>query len=332
MRKYLFKAISLLCILALLTALVACGNGESGNTESGEIVYHTVSFNTNGGTAIASVEVRNGRKISEPEIPVLENYIFCHWEMSDGRTWFFDSKSVTEDITLDAVWIKAEDLFGLAPMPDGNGIMITEIKRQEEFSLLKIPSVINGKEVRGIADGAFIGVHKNHAERIVFPDTLTYIGAEAFTNASEVILNFTGTVTYLGESAFDNAASLSKISLGEGLESIAYRAFMNCTSLRTIDIPKGVTVIEENAFEMCSSLVTIVLPASLTSVESNAFEDCDKLKTVFYHGTEQEYDNMSIASGNEKLEDARVYYYSEEEPAEEGVFWHYDRNGSPVIW
>lgn len=332
MRKYLIKIISLLCILSLVTALAACGNGEQEQTEDGGIVYRTVSFNTNGGTPIASIEVRDGRKISQPEIPTLENYIFSHWEMPDGRTWFFDSKSVTADITLDAIWIKAEDLFGLAPMPDGNGIMITEIKLQEEFSLLKIPSVINGKEVRGIGDGAFQGIHDGYATKIVFPETLTYAGDDAFGNVTEVTLSFTGSFTHIGESAFDNVTSLTKISLAKSMENIPYRAFMNCTSLKTVDVPEGVTVIEENAFEMCESLVTIVLPAELTTVESNAFEDCEAIKTVFYHGTEEQYDSIEIANGNETLEDARVYYYSEEKPAEEGAFWHYDKNHSPVIW
>ncbi len=329
---YIKRIIALICACTLLSAFTACNGGNKESNNNDEVVYHTITFDTNGGTPVESMEVRHGSHAHEPELPVLENYIFCSWRMPDGRTWFFDSKSVTEDVSLEAVWIKADDLFELAPMPDSDGIMITKIRRQEEFALLKIPSVINGKTVVGISEGAFSSLHKRYATSILFPDTLTYIGEQAFAVNNEVSLTFTGEVSYLGEEAFKNNTMLTEIALCEGLEKIPFCAFMGCTSLKTLDIPEGVITIEENAFEDCVAMRTIVLPSTLTLVESGAFKDCDNLKSVFFRGSEEQFDSLEIDGENNCLEDAKIYFYSEEEPTEDGMFWHYGKNNTPVIW
>ena len=50
--------------------------------------------------------------------------------------------------------------------------------------------------------------------------------------------------------------------------------------------------------------------------------------------TAEEWEILSanIDVGNDHLLDATRYYYSEEEPAEEGNFWHYDENGEIAVW
>ena len=116
------------------------------------------------------------------------------------------------------------------------------------------------------------------------------------------------------------------------MTSIPFMAFFECSSLKTIAIPEGVTKIEENAFEGCSSLVTVVLPASLERIEDSGFAYCSSLKTVFYKGTEEQLDAIEISDSNEALANAKVYFYSETEPTEEGLWWHFDSSNSPVIW
>jgi hypothetical protein len=136
----------------------------------------------------------------------------------------------------------------------------------------------------------------------------------------------------IGEKAFCKTTKLNSIKLGVGMETIPFEAFSACTALRTIDIPEGVTLIEENAFESCSAMVTVVLPASLTEIENGAFEGCSKIKSVFFKGTQAQFDAINMAPGNEAVELSDVYYYSEEEPSQPELYWHYDKNGAPVIW
>ena len=293
---------------------------------------YTITLNSNGGTAIEPIKVLHGHHATQPDDPVLSNYIFCRWELPDGKTWVFDIKKVESDITLDAIWIKAETLFDVEPIPETSDIAITKIKKQEEFTLLKVPSVINGKTVVEIADGAFEGVHQTYAKNILIPETVTRIGENAFKSIIDVNIVFAGTITYLGEGAFEGSNCITYLKLGEGLESIPYRAFANCSKLTTLDLPSSVTLIDENAFDNCSSLLTIVIPETLTTIANSAFEDCDLLKTVFYKGTPEQFENIEISGRNDLFEDAKICYYSEEEPTEEGSFWHYGKNGMPTIW
>ena len=267
-----------------------------------------------------------------PKDPTLENYIFCRWQTSAGRSFFFEYYPVEEDLALEAIWIKATDLFELAPMPDSQGVMITDIKRQEEFTNLIIPSVINGKTVEGLGDEAFSSIVESHAKKIVFPETIHYIGDSALEYISTVEFTLRGTVSHVGEKAFYKTTKLNSVKLGVGIERIPFEAFAMCTSLRTIDIPEGTTLIEENAFEGCSAMVTVVLPASLAEIENGAFESCSKIKSVFFKGTQAQFDAIKMAPGNESVELADIYYYSEEEPAQPELYWHYDKNGTPVIW
>lgn len=329
--KLMIRAVAFITVLTLLPLFAACGTGESNETtDSAE--YHTITFNTNGGSEISDMEVRHGKIAAAPKDPTLENYVFCRWQTAEGRAFFFDYYNVESDLDLEAIWIKATDLFALAPMPDSDGVMITDIKRQEEFTSLLIPSVINGKTVEGIGAEAFAGVVESHAKEIIFPSTIRYVEEGAFQYISEVEITFSGTFTHIEESSFEGAVTVEKIKLGQGLETIPFCSFSLCSALRAIDIPEGVTSIEENAFEGCEALRTVVLPATLISVENGAFDDCNAVKSVFYSGTEEQFHKITFASGNDAIEEAALYFFSEEEPEEEGVYWHYDKNGSPIIW
>lgn len=332
MQKTLVRIIAALCIFTLIPIFSSCNseNKNSNNTQSSS--YHTITFDTKGGSKIADITVKHGSFAKEPSPPTLENYVFCRWQTSQGRAFFFDIYYVEEDLELEAIWIKADDLFELAAMPDSNGIMITDIKRQEDFDVLYVPKIINGKTVEGIGTNAFKKTSTSHASTIVFPDTVRYVESSAFAGISEVNIILGGTLTHIEESSFDGTIHISSIKLGVGITAIPYRSFWSCSSLKSINIPEGVTVIQENAFELCENLTTIVLPSTLTTIENSAFEECSSLKTVFFCGTQEQYFTVSSALGNESISNATIYFYSEEQPSQDGYFWHYDKNSTPTIW
>ena len=70
---------------------------------------------------------------------------------------------------------------------------------------------------------------------------------------------------------------------------------------------KIVTTVEENAFEGCSSMLTMVLPATLTTVEDSAFANCKNIKSIFFGGTEEQFDAISVADSNEALSRADLF-------------------------
>ena len=99
-------------------ALVACG----GKSEE-KVPPHTVTFNSNGGSEVASQTVEHKGKVTEPTKPTKSDekgdYVFLDWR--NGETlWSFDTDRVLKDITLTARWLdKYEVTFKGA---DGNVI------------------------------------------------------------------------------------------------------------------------------------------------------------------------------------------------------------------
>lgn len=65
----------------------------------------TVSFNSDGGSAVAAVSVNKGEKIQAPALPTKDGYKFLGWFLADAL-WNFQENAVTADITLVAKWIK----------------------------------------------------------------------------------------------------------------------------------------------------------------------------------------------------------------------------------
>lgn len=72
-----------------------------------EINYYTVTFDSNGGTNIDSVVIKENDVIIEPSSPEKEGYTFEYWEL-DGKQYDFNTK-VTSEITLIAKWQEVEE-------------------------------------------------------------------------------------------------------------------------------------------------------------------------------------------------------------------------------
>ena len=74
-----------------------------------ETTYYTVTFDSEGGTAVAPSEVLKGLTVSTPTPPTKEQsgdkgYVFEYWYLSDENTAYDFATPVTENITLTAKW------------------------------------------------------------------------------------------------------------------------------------------------------------------------------------------------------------------------------------
>ena len=70
---------------------------------SEDYIYHTVTFNSNGGSPIESQRVKHGDKIKRPEDPTKEGNHLVSWRYQN-EDWSFAGYVVTEDMTLVADW------------------------------------------------------------------------------------------------------------------------------------------------------------------------------------------------------------------------------------
>lgn len=331
MKKTFIKLLCFVCVLMLtVMPLLSCNSNDNKETEAPSNL-HTVKFNSNGGSYISDIEVRDGQKIAEPTTPTRENYIFLYWE-NDNRRWIFSTREVTEDITLSALWISAAELFKIEPTDNPDELLISGFSTQKSIHNLVIPEKINGKTVVGFTDGAFESIHEEHAEHLTIPATVRSIGENSFKNISKVHIKFLNEVNSINVSSFENCDLLETVKLGSGITVIPYRCFFDASALVTIDIPEGATLIEENAFSSCTAMRTIVLPSTLTTIEDSAFLDCSELTVVFFKGTEKQFDAINISKNNDELLAAKTYFYSETQPTSSGDFWHYDKNNTPILW
>lgn len=114
-------------------------------------------------------------------------------------------------------------------------------------------------------------------------------------------------------------------------ETIGSYTFANCKSLLSVEVP-SCTRIEDNAFMGCNDLDYILLGKSLTSIGDNATTGCSKLTNIYYGGSSKDdWDGIVIGSGNDRISEAKLFYYSSQEPIAEGDYWHYV-NGNISIW
>ena len=141
-------------------------------------------------------------------------------------------------------------------------------------------------------------------------------------------------VVRIAADAFMGCTDIERIIIPNSITSIGSRAFMNCTNLFTVSIPDGVANLFAATFGGCTNLSVIVLPATITSIGYNAFNGCTNLAKVYFKGTPSDWVKITIDStGNEPLQNATIYYYSEKPNTEEIVadYWHYV-DGDIIEW
>lgn len=118
------------------------------------------------------------------------------------------------------------------------------------------------------------------------------------------------TITLIEESAF-MGSSLGGINL-ENVTEIMWNAFKNVSSLYECKLSSGLNVfggvIYQSMFENCTHLHIIHIPKHIESIQENAFAGCSNLGTVYFEGTKEQWDAISISAGNDVLSEATIYY------------------------
>ena len=79
-------------------------------------------------------------------------------------------------------------------------------------------------------------------------------------------------------------------------------------SIHSVTLPEGIVTICEGAFQLCDWLKKVYLPKTLKNIFTDAFLGSAGITDVYYAGTEEEWNGISIQSGNECLTNANIHY------------------------
>lgn len=102
-----FKALPIILAIAVFSVFAFLPlTGCSKKNET----YYTVTFDSNGGSAVASVSVRSGDTVERPEDPTRDGCTFSDWFMDKGfaMRWDFETEKVIADTTLYAKWLNSD--------------------------------------------------------------------------------------------------------------------------------------------------------------------------------------------------------------------------------
>ncbi len=167
--------------------------------------------------------------------------------------------------------------------------------------------------IKKIANGVFCDCIT--LKRIVLPDSLTYIGNEAFIGSGIEEINIPDKVEVIKNSTFNYCANLKNLKFGKNLKKIEKFAFSFCDSLESIVLPENVEEIE--AFALSGSNIKyIYLPNSVTKIDDNAFVRSTKLENIEIGKDNKKYCSIDGVIFNKDM--TTLVYYP---PAKKDTFY-----------
>lgn len=251
---------------------------------------------------------------------------------SIGKSSFFGCSGLTSIITPDSVTTIGDDAFfrcsGLTSitLPDsvtsiGNFVFcycwgltsitipdsITTIGHYAFYDCDALTNITIPDGVTTIGEYAFSDC--SGLTSITIPDSVTTIGDGAFSYCSGLTsITIPDSVTSIGSFTFQYCTNLKNVTIPGSVKNTGEQVFYNCTRLTSVTLSDGVTYIGTSAFRYCDKLTSVTFPETLTSIDEHAFENCTNLSDVYYYGNESEWNDISIAVGNECITDAKVNY------------------------
>ena len=160
-------------------------------------------------------------------------------------------------------------------------------------SLLNI-NIIEGNPEYSSVDG--VVYNKDKSNLIYCPNGKTSV-------------NILDSVDSIREYAFAWCEGLTSINIPDSIDNIGEGVFEGCESLTSITIPDNVRSIDSYAFAWCSNLTSIIIPNDIERIDSTAFKDCENLADVYYSGSQEEWNNISIElDDNDALFSANIHF------------------------
>ncbi len=172
--------------------------------------------------------------------------------------------------------------------------------------------------VTGVAGGAFKGC--SGLVSVMIPSGVTSIGYQAFYSCSgltsftvapenpsykslEGVLCDKPGKTLIQYPCGKNGA----YTIPDSVQELSM-AFHNCLGLTQVTIPAGMQYIVDLAFMGCKNLKSVTIPDSVTRIGSLSFLSCSALSDIYYLGTQEQWDAITIGASNAPLLNATLHF------------------------
>lgn len=141
---------------------------------------------------------------------------------------------------------------------------------------ISIPARIDGCAVDALSDDCF---KESPLKRIELPDTLRYIGNDAFFRSKIEQITLPKYLVSLGSWCFAHCYNLKSVAFKDGITLIPNNCFRGCISLKNVRLPKTLDFIAYGAFCGCENLENIIIPKNVDTIAHQAFYSCG-LKSI----------------------------------------------------
>ncbi|MBQ2880553.1 MAG: leucine-rich repeat domain-containing protein, partial [Anaerotignum sp.] len=258
--------------------------------------------------------------IDEPEagIPAQESTVPTEEDVSSELTLFGDYA----DDTMELAWGECGDNLTWSLVVDldytliisGTGEMYDYTADSQPWDDYKddISEVVVEDGVTSVGGYAFYTY--SGLTSVSLPDELAEIGDMAFCGTGLTEVTVPASVTYIGGDAFA-ASALETVTMLCSPSSWDL-AFEECLSLTEVVLPDHMTSISYGAFHICTALTEITIPSAMEHISESAFGMCYNLENVYYNGTEEEWNEITIGENNEYLTGATIHFTEAEVSAE----------------
>lgn len=138
------------------------------------------------------------------------------------------------------------------------------------------------------------------------PNSVVYIGFQAFFSCGLVTVTIPNSVTSLGGSAFLYCSDLKSVIISNQLTYIAEKTFEGCNSLTSVTIPNSVTRIGKSAFSGCFKLSSITFGSSIKSIDDYAFSSHINLTELILPPSVETIGQCAFAGWDSKLASVNI--------------------------
>ncbi len=135
------------------------------------------------------------------------------------------------------------------------------------------------------------------------------IGENAFSGCENLRnISIPDSVTTIGAGAFDGCKRLERVVIPDSVTVLGGNAFNDCINLEKVVLGSGITTIEDGTFYNCASLKEVTMTVNVTAIDFAAFYSCGELKDIYYTGSEEDWNKITIGSFNTRLNKATIHY------------------------